>query len=133
MQKTDYRNQKPYRQKQNHQKNENDQKTKMRRKITVFQATNKWNLTPENLVMATKWKPKERNWISSDNRSKHHHEDYVKIRINKGWKNRYRLSSDRDEKNNRIINEFSNLAQKEYKIRHDWVGKVVHWELCKKV
>ena len=24
------------------------------------------------------------------------------------------------------------LAQKEYKTRHDWVGKVIHWEICKK-
>ena len=24
------------------------------------------------------------------------------------------------------------LAQKEYKARHDWVGKVIHWEMCKK-
>ena len=23
-------------------------------------------------------------------------------------------------------------AQKEYKTSHDWVGKVIHWELCKK-
>ena len=22
--------------------------------------------------------------------------------------------------------------QKEYKARHDWVGKVIHWEMCKK-
>ena len=22
--------------------------------------------------------------------------------------------------------------QKEYKTRHEWVGKVIHWELCKK-
>ena len=22
--------------------------------------------------------------------------------------------------------------QKKYKTRHDWVGKVIHWELCKK-
>ena len=22
--------------------------------------------------------------------------------------------------------------QKEYETRHDWVGKVIHWELCKK-
>ena len=21
---------------------------------------------------------------------------------------------------------------RKYKIRHDWVGKVIHWELCKK-
>ena len=24
------------------------------------------------------------------------------------------------------------MAQKEYKARHDWVGKVIHWEICKK-
>ena len=29
------------------------------------------------------------------------------------------------------INECSKLAQKKYKSRYDWVGKVVHWELCK--
>ena len=26
----------------------------------------------------------------------------------------------------------SELAQKEYKTGFDWVGKVIHWELCKK-
>ena len=30
------------------------------------------------------------------------------------------------------ISEYSKLAQKEYKTRYDWVGKVSHWELCKK-
>ena len=24
------------------------------------------------------------------------------------------------------------MAQKEYKTRYDWVGKVIHWEMCKK-
>ena len=33
---------------------------------------------------------------------------------------------------NRKISECSKLAQKEYKTRHDWVGKVIHWEMCKK-
>ena len=28
--------------------------------------------------------------------------------------------------------ECRNLMQKEYKSRHDWVEKVIHWELCKK-
>ena len=23
--------------------------------------------------------------------------------------------------------------QKEYKTRHDWVEKIIHWELCKKI
>ena len=27
----------------------------------------------------------------------------------------------------------SKIAQKEYKTRHDWVDKVIHWELCKKL
>ena len=34
---------------------------------------------------------------------------------------------------NHIISECSKLAQKEYKTRHDWVGKVIHWELCKEL
>ena len=32
-----------------------------------------------------------------------------------------------------IISECSKLAQKEYKTRHDWVSKVIHCELCKKL
>ena len=32
-----------------------------------------------------------------------------------------------------IITECSKLAQKEYKARHDWVGKVIHREMCKKL
>ena len=31
------------------------------------------------------------------------------------------------------IRKCSELAQKEYKATHDWVGKVIHGELCKKV
>ena len=33
---------------------------------------------------------------------------------------------------NHIISEDSKLAQKEYKTIHDWVEKVIHWELSKK-
>ena len=35
---------------------------------------------------------------------------------------------DRDETVNLIINECCKLVQKEYNMRHDWVGKVSHWE-----
>ena len=42
------------------------------------------------------------------------------------------LCGDRDETIKHIISEYSKLAQKEYKTRHDWVGQVIHWELCKK-
>ena len=35
---------------------------------------------------------------------------------------------------NHIINEYKKkLEQKEYKTRHDWMGKVILWELCKKL
>ena len=33
---------------------------------------------------------------------------------------------------NHIISECSKLAQKEYKAKHDWVGKEIHWEMCRK-
>ena len=29
------------------------------------------------------------------------------------------------------ISECSKLAQKLYKSNHNWVGRVIHWELCK--
>ena len=32
-----------------------------------------------------------------------------------------------------IISEESKLAQKEDKTRYDWSGKVIHWELCKRL
>ena len=32
-----------------------------------------------------------------------------------------------------ILSKCSKLAQKEYKTRYDWVGKVIHWELYKKL
>ena len=40
-------------------------------------------------------------------------------------------AGDRDETINQI-SECNKLAQKEYKTWHDWVGKVIHWEMCKK-
>ena len=45
--------------------------------------------------------------------------------------NKCRHCGDRDETINHMISECSKLAQKEYKTRHDWVGKVIHWEMCK--
>jgi len=38
-----------------------------------------------------------------------------------------------DETINHILSECSKLAQKEYKRRHDWVGKKIHWEYVKYV
>ena len=44
-----------------------------------------------------------------------------------------RLCGDRDEMINHITSECSILEQRDNKIRHDWVGKVIHWEWCKKL
>ena len=59
--------------------------------------------------------------------------NYIKARIDKTRQNsKCRLCGDRDKTINHIISECSKLAPKEYKTRHDWVGKVIHWEMCKK-
>ena len=47
-------------------------------------------------------------------------------------KSKCRRCDNRDEMIKHIISECSKLSQKEYKTSHDWVGKVSHWELCKK-
>ena len=44
---------------------------------------------------------------------------------------RCRLCDDRDETINHIISDCGKLAQKEYETRHDWVRKVIQWELCR--
>ena len=60
--------------------------------------------------------------------------NHIKTRIDKTQQNsKFRLCGDRDETINHIISECSKLAQREYKARHDWVGKVIHWEMCKKL
>ena len=59
--------------------------------------------------------------------------NHIKVRIDKMQQNsKCRICSDRDKTINHIISECSKLAQKEYKTRHDWVGKVIHWEMRKK-
>ena len=57
----------------------------------------------------------------------------IKARIDKIQQNsKCRLRDDLDETINHIICEYSKLAQKEYKTRHDWVGKVIYRQMCKK-
>ena len=58
--------------------------------------------------------------------------NHIKARLDKTQQNsECRLCGDRNETINHIISECSKLAQKEYKTRHDWVEKVIHWVLCK--
>ena len=52
--------------------------------------------------------------------------DYKQICKWKWYRNRH-------ETGNLIIKEYNKLAQKEYKSSYDWVGKVIHWELCKRL
>ena len=59
--------------------------------------------------------------------------NHIMARIDKTQQNsKCRLCSDRDETINHIISECSKLAQKKYKAKHGWVGKVINWEMCKK-
>ena len=60
--------------------------------------------------------------------------NYVKVKIDRTQQNNNcSLCCDRDETVNHTISECSKQAQKEYKARPDWVEKVIHWELCKKL
>ena len=59
--------------------------------------------------------------------------NHIKARIDKTQQNnKCRLCGDRDETINHIISKCSKLAQREYKARHDWVDKMILWEMCKK-
>ena len=59
--------------------------------------------------------------------------NHIKARIDKTQQNsKCWLCDDRDETINHIISECSKLSQKEYKTGHDWVEKMIHWEMCKK-
>ena len=59
--------------------------------------------------------------------------NHIKARIDKTQQtSKCRLCGDRDETINHIISECSKLAQKENKARHDWVGKLIYWEMCRK-
>ena len=60
--------------------------------------------------------------------------NHIKARIDKTQQNsKCRRCGDRNETINHIISKCSKLAQREYKARYDWVGKVIHWEMCKKL
>ena len=59
--------------------------------------------------------------------------NHIKARIDKSQQNsKCRRCGDRDETINHITSECNKLTQKEHNARRDWVGKVIHWEMCKK-
>ena len=43
-----------------------------------------------------------------------------------------RMGGNANETINHLTNECAKMAQKEYKRRHDLVGKKIHWEICRK-
>ena len=95
---------------------------------------NKQHLTRQNLDMAKKgnfnWETESLLIAAQKSAIRTNH---IKARIDKTQQNsKCRLCGDRDETINHIISECSKLAKKEYKARHDWMGKVIHWEMCKK-
>ena len=53
---------------------------------------------------------------------------HIKRRIDKTQQTADVGCGDRNETINHIISECNKLAQKKYKTRHDWMGKVFHWE-----
>ena len=70
----------------------------------TLQATNRRNLTLEDLDMVKKRELQERKWISSDSSTKPGHKDYVKARIDKTQQNNWcRSYDDKHETINCII------------------------------
>ena len=60
--------------------------------------------------------------------------NYFKVKIDNTQQNsKYRLCWEKNETVTHMKNECSNLAEKQYKTKHDWVWKVIHLELCKRL
>ena len=56
----------------------------------------------------------------------------IKAKIDKTQEDsRCRMCGKVDETINHLISECSKMAQKEYKNRHDWVGRRIHWDICR--
>ena len=58
----------------------------------------------------------------------------VEAKVDKTQQNsKCRLYGDRANTIDHILSKCSKLVQTKYKTRHNWLGKVTHWELCKKL
>ena len=77
--------------------------------------------------VAKKRKAFERNGISPKSCTKQRYKtNHIKTKIDKTQQNnKSRLRGNKDETINHIISECSKLTQKEYKNRHDCMGKVI--------
>ena len=60
--------------------------------------------------------------------------NYIKYNIDKTAESPLcRMYGTRNETISRIMSECGKLAQKEYKRRHNSVGRYVHWQFCEKL
>ena len=60
--------------------------------------------------------------------------NYIKYNIDKTAESPLcRMCGTRNETISHIVSEYDKLAQKEYKRRHDSVGRYVHWQFCEKL
>ena len=72
--------------------------------------------------------------MSEKKTNKRHKDNYIKTKIsNTQQKTQYRLYRVKGETVNHIKSECRKLVQKVCKTRHDWMGKVIHLELSKKL
>ena len=96
------------------------------------------------LLLCVSWKYWERDFICrmkatlklmcSHSKFESYTSSFELAKIYKTQQNsRCSLCGYRDETINLIRSERSKLSRKEYKTRHDWVGNVIYWELCKKM
>ena len=57
----------------------------------------------------------------------------IKARIDRTQEeSKCRMCGRADETINHLLSECSKMAKKEYKRRHDWMGKRIHWDVFKK-
>ena len=100
--------------------------------VWIYQATNWRNLSWTWLRKEKPQREIESLLITAENNAIK--TNYVKGKLDKTQQNsKSRLCRDKDEMINRIISERSKPALGKYKTQHDWVWKVIHWELCKKL
>ena len=53
----------------------------------------------------------------------------IKAKIDETQKCKF--CGEQDETVNQKVKKFNKAAQEEYKTMHGWVGRIIHWELCK--
>ena len=131
----DYRNkhQKQYR-KHKDQRNRNNKKNKSGKGNNSGHFMRQKNKTPYEKDMAKKENlRKETESLLIAAQKNAIRTNYFKGRIDKTQQHsKCWVCGDRDEIISHIMSKYSILVQREYKIRHYWVEKVVHWRLCNK-